>query len=127
MGHHLRNRTIDEAAPGIEPSFSQPIRDNILESISQIDGQIIIKVFSQEMEGLQEKAQEVLRTVAGVRGVARAFIDRAGQIPQLRIEIDRARDGSIVTAPFLNGELTGRSGAKEHEAEEEIKDVPLFL
>ncbi|MBI3804346.1 MAG: efflux RND transporter permease subunit [Nitrospirae bacterium] len=79
--------------PGIEPSFSQPIRDNILESISQIDGQIIIKVFSQEREGLQEKAQEVLRTVAGVRGVARAFIDRAGQIPQLQIEVDRARAG----------------------------------
>jgi len=28
----------------IEPSFSQPIRDNVLESISQIDGQIVIKV-----------------------------------------------------------------------------------
>src|SRR4029079_16582999 len=27
--------------PGIEPSFSQPIRDNVLESISQIDGQIV--------------------------------------------------------------------------------------
>jgi len=31
------------AMPSIEPSFSQPIRDNILESISQIDGQIVIK------------------------------------------------------------------------------------
>src|SRR5256712_1616838 len=31
--------------PGVELSFSQPIRDNVLESISQIDGQIVIKVF----------------------------------------------------------------------------------
>ena len=30
------------------------------------------------------------RGVGDVRGVARAFIDRAGQVPQLQIEIDRA-------------------------------------
>ena len=35
--------------PGIEPSFSQPIRDNVLESISQIDGQIVVKVFGEDM------------------------------------------------------------------------------
>jgi heavy metal efflux system protein len=38
-----------QAIPGIEPSFSQPIRDNVLESISQIDGQIVIKVFGEDM------------------------------------------------------------------------------
>ena len=75
--------------PGLEPSFSQPIRDNILESISQIDGQIVIKVFGEDAAILQQKAQEVLRMVATVGGVARAFIDRAGEIPQLHIEIDR--------------------------------------
>ena len=36
--------------PGIEPSFSQPIRDNVLESISQIDGQIVIKVFGDDLD-----------------------------------------------------------------------------
>ena len=38
-----------EEIPGIEPSFSQPIRDNVLESISQIDGQIVIKVFGEDI------------------------------------------------------------------------------
>jgi len=33
----------------------------------------------------------VLRAVSHVRGVSRAFIDRAGEIPQLQIEVDRAR------------------------------------
>jgi heavy metal efflux system protein len=77
--------------PGIEPAISQPIRDNVLESISQIDGQIVIKVFGEDAQTLREKAGEVLRTVSGVRGVARAFIDRAGEVPQLQIEVDRAR------------------------------------
>jgi cobalt-zinc-cadmium resistance protein CzcA len=33
----------------------------------------------------------VLRSIDGVRGVDRAFIDRAGEVPQARVEIDRAR------------------------------------
>jgi cobalt-zinc-cadmium resistance protein CzcA len=77
--------------PGIEPSFSQPIRDNVLESISQIDGQIVIKVFGDDMDVLRRSAADLLRTILPVRGVARAFIDRGGQVPQLQVEIDRAR------------------------------------
>ena len=80
-----------EQLPGIEPSFSQPIRDNVLESISQIDGQIVVKLFSADPEVLRVKTKEILREVSGVRGVARAFIDRAGETPQLQIEIDRER------------------------------------
>src|SRR5262249_36783909 len=84
------NRKLEDL-PGIEPSFSQPIRDNVLESISQIDGQIVVKLFSTEPEVLRGKAQEILSELGGVRGVARAFIDRAGQTPQLQIEVDRER------------------------------------
>jgi cobalt-zinc-cadmium resistance protein CzcA len=80
-----------EAIPGYQPSFSQPIRDNILESISQIDGQVVIKVFGDDIPTLKEKAERVLDTVRAVRGVNRAFIDRAGNVPQLQIEIDRQR------------------------------------
>jgi len=77
--------------PGLEPAISQPIRDNVLESISQIDGQIVIKVFGDDAATLRLKANEVLRAVSGVRGVSRAFIDRAGEVPQLQIEVDRGR------------------------------------
>jgi cobalt-zinc-cadmium resistance protein CzcA len=80
-----------QAIPGIEPSFSQPIRDNVLESISQIDGQIVIKVFGEDMDTLRRAAADVLRVVTPVAGVARAFVDRGGQVPQLQIEIDRSR------------------------------------
>ena len=86
-----RMNTTLQAMPGIEPSFSQPIRDNVLESISQIDGQIVIKVFGGDTDVLRRVGGEVLRAVSSVRGVARAFVDRGGQVPQLRIEIDRAR------------------------------------
>lgn len=85
MDHNL------DALPGIETSFSQPIRDNVLESISQIDGQVVIKVFGDDSAALRQKASEILRAISKVRGVSTAAVDRAGEVPQALIEIDRAR------------------------------------
>ena len=77
--------------PGMLPSFSQPIRDNILESISQIDGQIVVKVFGHDLAVLRDQGRRVLQAISGVRGVSRATIDRQGELPQVLVEIDRAR------------------------------------
>src|ERR1043166_2030830 len=84
------NRAVS-ALPGIEPSFSQPIRDNVLESISQIDGQIVVKVFGDDLTVLRPYAEQILRDVQKVPGVARAFVDRLGELPQSVIAIDRDR------------------------------------
>ena len=83
--------TAVDAFPGLDVAFSQPIRDNVLESISQIDGQVVIKVFGEEPQVLREKTEQLLHEIAAVPGVARAFIDRAGEVPQSLIEIDRVR------------------------------------
>ncbi len=77
--------------PAIKPSFSQPIRDNILESISQIDGQIVIKVFGDDIPTLRKVAEDVLGQVGEVKGVTRALIDRVGDLPNYLVNIDRAR------------------------------------
>ncbi|MBN9410002.1 MAG: efflux RND transporter permease subunit [Burkholderiales bacterium] len=90
-------RLIDEmdravsAIPGMEPSFSQPIRDNVLESISQIDGQIVIKVQGDDLTELRRVTQAIESEVKTVPGVFRAEIDRLGELPQLLIDIDRER------------------------------------
>jgi cobalt-zinc-cadmium resistance protein CzcA len=77
--------------PGMQASFSQPIRDNILESISQIDGQIVVKIFGDDLAMLRDTAQQVLSAITDVPGLARAMIDRQGELPQELIEIDRAQ------------------------------------
>ena len=92
-----RPQLIDEmdralsALPGIDPAFSQPIRDNVLESISQIKGQIVIKVVGDDLAELRRITEAVQREVKQVIGVDRAEIDRLGELPQLAIDIDRAR------------------------------------
>ena len=77
--------------PGLETGFSQPIRDNVLESISQIDGQIVVKVFGDDLEQLRDLSLQVLKQVQTVPGVARAFVDRLGELPQIQVRVDRAR------------------------------------
>jgi cobalt-zinc-cadmium resistance protein CzcA len=92
-----REQLIDEmdkqvsGIPGLEPTFSQPIRDNVLESISQIDGQIVIKVAGDDLAELKQTAEQIEREIKQVRGVFRAEIDRLGDLPQLVIDIDRDR------------------------------------
>ncbi|WP_028999097.1 efflux RND transporter permease subunit, partial [Azohydromonas australica] len=75
--------------PGLETAFSQPIRDNVLESISQIDGQVVIKIKGDDLDQLRELATKMVSIARRTQGVSRAFIDREGQLPQVRIDIDR--------------------------------------
>jgi heavy metal efflux system protein len=77
--------------PGITVTFSQPIRDNVLESISQIDGQIVIKITGDDLGTLRSYGLTILKEIKGVEGVTKATIDRDGQLPQYRIIIDRER------------------------------------
>ena len=87
---HEMEAALDQL-PGVQASFSQPIRDNILESISQIDGQIVVKIFGDDLAVLRGAAGNVLAAISDVPGVARAMIDRQGELPQELVEIDRAQ------------------------------------
>jgi cobalt-zinc-cadmium resistance protein CzcA len=77
--------------PGVDPRFSMPVRDNILESISQIKGQIIVKIFGNDMNVLRDLATTALHQFEKVDGVADAFVDRLGEQPQIQILVERAR------------------------------------
>ena len=114
--------------PGVQPTFSQPIRDNVLESISQIDGQIVVKVFGEDPVILRQKIQDVLREIRGVPGVARAFVDRAGTLPQLQIEIQReqaARYGLNVSDvdDLIETALGGKTATQIWEGERRFSVV----
>jgi len=77
--------------PGVDPRFSMPVRDNILESISQIKGQIIVKIFGEDINVLRDLATTALKEFEKVDGVADAFVDRLGEQPQIQIRVDRMR------------------------------------
>jgi len=77
--------------PGVDPAFSQPIRDNVLESISQIKGQIVVKVAGDDLTELKNTVEAMRREFKQIPGIQRAEVDRLGELPQLLIDIKRER------------------------------------
>jgi heavy metal efflux system protein len=85
-------RELDTAVsqlPGLHPSFDGPIYDNVLESISQVDGQIVVRVFGDDLRKLNSVGHDILELVRNVPGVAQAEIDREGSLPQYLLRVDR--------------------------------------
>ncbi|MCY1074658.1 efflux RND transporter permease subunit [Archangium lansingense] len=81
-------KTIDEV-PGLEVNFSQPIRDNVNESISGQFGQVAVKLYGDDLKVLQEQAEKVKDVISGVSGVADLGIVKSGEVPDIKVIPDR--------------------------------------
>jgi cobalt-zinc-cadmium resistance protein CzcA len=75
--------------PGVEYIFSQPIVDNVLESISGIKGKVAIKIYGEDLDLMLRFAIAARDAIAPVRGVRDLGLYQTGVVPQLLIEIDR--------------------------------------
>jgi cobalt-zinc-cadmium resistance protein CzcA len=78
-----------EKRPGIEYNFSQPIKDRVEESISGIRGQIVVKIYGEDLSLMHEKLEEVRRILAQTRGSRDVEIYRAGTAQHVVADIDR--------------------------------------
>ncbi|AKF05010.1 Cobalt-zinc-cadmium resistance protein CzcA [Sandaracinus amylolyticus] len=80
-----------ERLPGIRFHFSQPIRDNVEESISGVRGQVVLKIFGTDLIVMREHLLRALDAVRTVPGVVDASLYRDRNVPQLEITPDRER------------------------------------
>ena len=115
-------RVIESRYPGVDVGISQPIRDNVLESISQIKGQVVIKVFGDDTTEILKQVREVKRRISSIPGVADAFIDRDGEVPQVIVAVDRegaARYGINIqdVQDVIETALGGKSATEMWEGE----------
>jgi heavy metal efflux system protein len=86
--------------PGVAYNFSQPIKDRVEESISGIRGQVVVKVYGDDLTLMQAKLEEVKRILLTTRGSRDVEIYRAGRAQHVVADIDRdaiARYGLQVT------------------------------
>ncbi len=79
-----------DAIPGITYGFSQPISDNVEEAITGVKGQLAIKIVGDDLQALDDLADQSARAIRDVRGIADLGIIR--QLGQSNIEVDIARD-----------------------------------
>jgi cobalt-zinc-cadmium resistance protein CzcA len=75
--------------PGALWNFSQPIEDNVGETVTGTKGQLALKLFGKDLKTLDEKGDEVSAAMARVPGlVDLKFFHTLGQ-PNLNFTIDR--------------------------------------
>lgn len=77
------------AIPGVAVNFSQPIRDNVNESLAGQQGQVALKIFSTDLEKLSKVAEKARTALDKVRGVADLAIVKSGESPQLLVRPHR--------------------------------------
>ncbi|HEY4882543.1 MAG TPA: CusA/CzcA family heavy metal efflux RND transporter [Myxococcales bacterium] len=82
------NRALSKL-PGVGWNFSQPIEDNVGETVSGTKGQLAVKLFGNDLRILDQKAQEVAAAMADVPGIVDLKLFRTLGQPNLEFTIDR--------------------------------------
>jgi cobalt-zinc-cadmium resistance protein CzcA len=78
-----------EKIPGVLWNFSQPIEDNMEEAVSGVKGELATKVYGNELSVLEEKADEIVKVMSGVKGIVDLGVFRVLGQPNLNVTVDR--------------------------------------
>ncbi len=75
--------------PGVVWGFSQPIEDNMEEAVSGVKGELATKVFGDDLHTLEDKADQIVSIMRGVRGIQDLGVFRVLGQPNLNITVNR--------------------------------------
>jgi cobalt-zinc-cadmium resistance protein CzcA len=82
------NREVSKL-PGGFWNFSQPIEDNVDETVSGVKGGLAVKLFGDDLKVLEEKGEQITAVMATVAGVEDLGLFRDMGQPNLNFVIDR--------------------------------------
>ncbi|HYW42845.1 MAG TPA: CusA/CzcA family heavy metal efflux RND transporter [Bryobacteraceae bacterium] len=78
-----------EKIPGVIWNFSQPIADNMEEAVSGVKGQLATKIYGEDLRTLEDKADQVVKIMRGVKGIEDLGVFRLLGQPNLNVTVDR--------------------------------------
>jgi len=78
-----------ELRPGVSYNFSQPIKDRVEESISGIRGQIVVKIYGEDLLLMHKTLEQVDNIISSVRGARDVEVYRAGTAKHIVADVDR--------------------------------------
>ena len=82
------NRELNKI-PGVVWGFSQPIEDNMEEAVSGVKGALATKIYGDDLRVLEEKADEIVSIMRGIKGVEDLGVFRVLGQPNLNVIVDR--------------------------------------
>lgn len=80
-----------ETVPGISFGFSQPIQCRIDELVAGTRAQLIVKLFGEDLDVLNEKSAEIAKVLSTIRGGTDLNTEKVSGQPYLTVTIDRER------------------------------------
>jgi cobalt-zinc-cadmium resistance protein CzcA len=81
-------RDVLSQAPGMRPAFSQPIEMRLNEMIAGARGDIVIKVYGDDLDELRRLGGEVQAVLAGIRGASEASAEQLTGQTFLQVRVD---------------------------------------
>ncbi len=77
--------------PGMEVEFTQPIEMRFNELITGVRADIAIKIFGEDLEVLNKKANEIKSLVENVEGADDITVEKVVGLPEMNVKFDRAK------------------------------------
>ncbi|MGN7513651.1 MAG: CusA/CzcA family heavy metal efflux RND transporter [Allomuricauda sp.] len=77
--------------PGMEVEFTQPIEMRFNELITGVRADIAIKIFGENLETLNRKANEIKDLIQNVEGASDIVVEKVEGLPQMNVSFDRAK------------------------------------
>ena len=77
--------------PGVLWGFSQPIEDNMEEAVSGVKGELATKIYGEDLNVLEQKADQVVSVMRQIDGIEDLGVFRVLGQPNLNFEVDRAQ------------------------------------
>ncbi|MFT5533595.1 MAG: cobalt-zinc-cadmium resistance protein CzcA [Burkholderiaceae bacterium] len=81
--------------PGNNYEFTQPIQMRFNELISGVRSDVAVKVFGDDMDVMNQTAQEISAVLEGVPGAADVKVEQTTGLPMLTIQIDREKTARL--------------------------------
>ena len=75
--------------PGVDWGFSQPIADNVEEAVSGVKGELATKIYGDDLQTLEDKANEIAGAMRQVKGIEDLGVLRVLGQPNLNVTVDR--------------------------------------
>ena len=75
--------------PGVSFNFSQNIEDNVEEAVTGIKGELAVKLFGDDLDTLETKADAIQHVLAGIAGVVDLDTFKETGEPQVQMRVDR--------------------------------------
>lgn len=77
--------------PGTDLNFSQPIMDNVEEAVSGVKGSIVVKIYGDSLNYMENKADQVYNILKKVKGIEDLGVLRSIGLPELDINLDQQK------------------------------------